>query len=191
MNSIVPPSTFLLTLLLMVGLFFFVKASAKDRTQQVRLLAEQPQDTAVNQLMQYFDQRAYRVTAVDRESIAFEGLVRPSIFLAVFLTLLVATSMLCLALVLSVLVPQVGMGSLLLLLLSPLASWFYWRRAERPEQVLLKVEPFDSEENSRMLSGRSLVTVTAHRDELIELKRALKLRDTEALLSSDGAVQNV
>lgn len=180
MNSFVPPSTFLLTLLLMVGLFFFVKASVKDRTRQVRLVAEQSQDAAVNQLMQYFDQRAYRVTAIDQKSVSFEGLVRPSVFLAVFLTLLVAAGMLCLALVLSVLLPQVGMGALLLLLLSPLATWFYWRRAERPEQVSLKVEPFDSDNNSQS-AAQSLVTVTAHRDELIQLRRALKLHDAEGL----------
>lgn len=182
MNSFVPPSTFLLTLLLMVGLFFFVKASVKDRTQQVRLVAEQPQDATTNQLKQYFDQRAYQVTAVDQDTVAFEGLVRPSVFLAVFLGLLVAVSMLCLALVLLVLLPQLGAVSFLLLLLSPLASWFYWQQAERPEQVLLKVEPFNSSpDNSQALVDQSLVTVTGHRDELIELKRTLQLRDIEIL----------
>lgn len=173
-------STFLLTLLLMVGLFFFIKASVKDRTEQIRLVAEQPKDSVVDQLKQYFAQRAYQVTAADQESITLEGLVRPSVFLAVFLTLLVAASMLCLALVLSALFPQVTIGVLLLPFLSPLASWFYWQRAERPEQVSLRFKPFDSSPDSTHGLASQIVTVTAHRDELIELQRALKLCDSTA-----------
>lgn len=180
MNTTVLASTFLLTLLLMVGLFFFIKASVKDRTEQIRLVAEQPKDSAVDQLKQYFTQRAYQVTAADQESITFEGLVRPSVFLAVFLTLLVAASLLCLALVLSALFPQITTGLLLLPFLSPLASRFYWQRAKRPEQVFLRVKPFDaSSDDSHKLASQSLVTVTAHRDELAELQRALKLRNEE------------
>jgi hypothetical protein len=38
MNTAVLPSTFVLTLLLAVGLFFFIKASVKDRTEQVNSL---------------------------------------------------------------------------------------------------------------------------------------------------------
>jgi Flp pilus assembly protein TadB len=186
MNTTVLTSTFLLTLLLMVGLFFFVKASVKDRTQQIRLVAKQTTDSISDQLKQYFAQRAYQVTAADQESITFEGLVRPSVFLAVFLTLLVAVSLLCLALVLSALSPQVGIGSLLLSLLSPLAGWFYWQQAERPEQVFLKVESFSSNPDDSHQANQSLVTVTAHRDELIELQRALKLRNSPAEALRDG-----
>lgn len=180
MNTTVLVSTFLLTLLLMVGLFFFVKASVKDRIQQIKLVAEQPENSVSDQLKHYFAQRAYRVTAANQQSITFEGLVRPSVFLAVFLTLLVAASLLCLSLVLSALSPQASVG-LLLPFLSPLAGWFYWQRAERPEQVRLKIEPRDSSSDDRHQPDGQIVTVTAHRDELIELQRALKLHRSPGL----------
>jgi Flp pilus assembly protein TadB len=182
MNSLVLSSTFLLTLLLMVGLFFFVKASVKDRTQQAKLIAAQPEDLVLTQLQEYFVQRAYRVVAIDKvqEQITFEGVVRPSVFLAVFLAILVASGLLCLGLVLAILVPQVGAGFLGLMLLAPLASWFYWQKAQRPEQVLLKIEPFQAKSQvDQPLKGNSLLTVTAHRDELIELQSALKLQKSD------------
>jgi len=170
MNTYVIPSTLLLTVLLMVGLFFFVKASVKDRTEQVSLIAPIPEVALLSRLDQYFSQRAYRVVALDPEQVTFAGLVRPSLFLAVFLTLLVAAGMLCLALVLLTLVPKIGLGFLGLVLLAPLAGFFYWQRAGRQEQVLVKVEPLDPVEN------RSRLTVTAHRDELAALQQHLQLK---------------
>lgn len=57
-------STLLLTLLLMVGLFFFIRASIKDRTEQVELLAKEPEESIFERLQTYFEQRAYRITTV-------------------------------------------------------------------------------------------------------------------------------
>ncbi len=173
MNTYVIPSTLLLTVLLMVGLFFFVKASVKDRTQQVSLIAESSEDALLSQLDQYFTQRAYRVVALDLEGVTFAGLVRPSVFLAIFLTLLVAAGMLCLGLVLSLLVPKISTGFLGLVLLAPLAGFFYWQRAGRQEQVLVKVEPLPGKGQSE---DQSQLTVTAHRDELAALQHSLKLK---------------
>ncbi len=65
MNTAVLPSTFVLTLLLAVGLFFFIKASVKDRTEQVKLSSDSAQESLLTQLQQYFSDRAYRVAAVD------------------------------------------------------------------------------------------------------------------------------
>ncbi|HSF73309.1 MAG TPA: cofactor assembly of complex C subunit B, partial [Microcoleus sp.] len=45
MNTAVLPSTFVLTLLLAVGLFFFIKASVKDRIEQVKLASESAQES--------------------------------------------------------------------------------------------------------------------------------------------------
>ncbi|NDJ17159.1 cofactor assembly of complex C subunit B [Myxacorys almedinensis] len=171
-------STLVLTALLMVGLFFFIRASTKDRIQQVRLISEQPEESLSNQLRQYFGKRAYRVAAIDAvaNQVTFEGKVRPSLFLAVFLSLLAAVGMLCLMLVLSMVLPSGSLFWLGLLLLSPLAGVFYWRGADRVEQVSLKVETVSggtTDESGSQTMAKTLITVTAHRDELAELQRTL------------------
>lgn len=171
------PSTFVLTLLMAIGLFFFVRASTKDRTQQEKLMAEQEADSLLTQIQQYFAARAYRVTKLNREDnqITFEGLVRPSWFLAIFLTLLTAVGLLCLGLVLSMAIPNLGELFWGLVLLSPLAGWFYWKGARRPEKVSLKLDAVLGQGNQT----QSLITVTAHRDELATLKQALHLKPCE------------
>lgn len=159
----------------MVGLFFFIRASVKDRTQQMQLIAEEPEELLLPQLQEYFDQRAYQVVAVDaaQEQVTFQGFVRPSWFLAIFLTALAACGWICLALVLSFLYPSVGKIFLALsLLVAPAAGVFYWTKAGRVEQVSLKVEALAGEGQAE----RSLITVTAHRDEVIQLQRALPLK---------------
>lgn len=166
-------STALLTLLLLVGLFFFIKASTRERLEVAMLTAKEPETTLLEKLQGYFTERAYRIAAVDAETkqVTFEGFVRPSLFLALFLTSLAAVGTLCLSLVLSILFPTLGMMALTLSLVSPLAGLFYWKTAGRSEQVLLKVEPL-SQAN---LPEQQLITVTAHRDELAALKAALAL----------------
>ena len=174
MSTTILSSTFLLTLLLAVGLFFFIRASVKDRTQQVRLITEEPEESLLKLLQQYFDQRAYRVLAVDAASnqVTFQGFVRPSWGLAIFLTVLAALGILCLSLVLSLLYPRLTSVFLGLVLLSPAAGVFYWKKAGRIEQVSLQVEAIPKED----ANTQSLITVTAHRDEIQELQQALKLK---------------
>ncbi|AFZ19424.1 cofactor assembly of complex C subunit B [Allocoleopsis franciscana] len=174
MNTTILSSTFLLTLLLAVGLFFFIRASVKDRTEQVRLIAQEPEESLLNRLQQYFDQRAYRVAAIDAAThqVTFQGFVRPSWFLAIFLTLLAACGILCLSLVLSLLYPTLTYAFFALVLLAPVAGVFYWKKAGRSEQVLLTVEAGPTPNTG----SQSLLTVTAHRDEVQELKQALKLK---------------
>lgn len=172
MTQSVIASTLLLTVLLMIGLFFFIRASVKDRTQEVRLRSDQSEDSLLSQLRQYFGQRSYRVAAIDatNNQVTFEGVVRPSVFLAVFLSLLASIGVLCFVLVLSIVLPDWSNVWLLLLLLSPLAGVFYWKGAERVEQVSLKVEAGSDADS------RSVITVKAHRDELAELQRSLELK---------------
>lgn len=171
MNQTVIASTLLLTVLLLIGLFFFIRASVKDRTEEVRLVSNQPQDSLLDQLRQYFGQRSYRVAAIDatNNQVTFEGLVRPSWFLAIFLTLLASIGTLCLVLVLLMVLPEGSNIWFVLLLLSPLAGVFYWRGANRLEQVSLKVEATANDTSS-------VITVKAHRDELAELQRLLSLK---------------
>jgi Flp pilus assembly protein TadB len=173
-------STALLTMLLSVGLFFFIRASAKDRTQIVQLVAEQQEEPLFEQLAAYFAERSYQLAAVDaeRNQIKYEGYVRPSLFLAIFLTFLAAIGIFCLSLVLSFLFPSLTSVFPALVLISPIAGGFYWRKAGRPEQVTLHVETIDSP-NLPDTASQSLLTVAAHRDEVLTMRRVLNLKEFE------------
>ncbi|MDJ0704796.1 MAG: cofactor assembly of complex C subunit B [Leptolyngbyaceae cyanobacterium MO_188.B28] len=177
MTNTILSSTFLLTLLLFVGLVFFIRASTKDRTQTVQLLSEQEDTRLLEQLRDYFEQRAYRVTAIDPENnqITLAGFVRPSVFLAVFLSLLAAIGIFCLALVLSFLFHEQTPLWGGLALFSPLAGVFYWRKSGREEQVSFRIKSLPTSTPSQ----KSLLTVIAHRDELANLQRALSLKKQE------------
>lgn len=133
----------------------------------MQLMSQEPIDSLLAQLQQYFTQRSYKVVALDAEQnqVTFAGFVRPSWFLAVFLTFLAALGILCLVLVLSFLFPQVSLWFFALELLSPVAGIFYWQKAGRQEQVSLKLESTQETEN--------LITVTGHRDELSVLRETL------------------
>ncbi|MBW4520743.1 MAG: cofactor assembly of complex C subunit B [Scytolyngbya sp. HA4215-MV1] len=168
-------STFLLTFLMAIGLFFFIRASVKDRTEEERLVATQSQADLLDQVQQYFVQRAYLPVQSGAMSnqLTFEGFVRPSLFLAIFLSFLAAVGILCLVLVLSLLLPpQFSTLLLSLVLLAPGAGVFYWRSAARPERVSLKIDT----DNQLGGTDQTFVKVVAHRDELAALKRAFQLK---------------
>jgi hypothetical protein len=177
MYTAILPSTLLLTLLLSVGLFFFIRAATKDRTTTAKLVSEQDEATLMPKVQEYFRLRSYQVASVDRDQnqVVFEGFVQPSLFLAVFLTLLASVGMLCLSLVLSLLLPQFGNWFLALVILSPLSGVLYWRKAGRIEQVLFKIE--DSDQQTANLPSK--ITVVAHRDELAELQKTLQLKSAQ------------
>jgi hypothetical protein len=177
MDTAILPSTLLLTLLLSVGLFFFIRAATKDRTTTVQLVSEQDEAALMPQIKEYFRSRAYQVESINRDKnqVVFEGFVQPSLFLAVFLTLLASVGMVCLALVLSLLFPQFGTLFLWLVILSPLSGLFYWKKAGRVEQVLFKIEKTNQGEPN----FPSKITIVAHRDELIELQKTLQLESAE------------
>ncbi|QDZ38511.1 cofactor assembly of complex C subunit B [Euhalothece natronophila Z-M001] len=170
-------STFLLTCLLLVGLIFFIRASVKDRTREVQFTANIPESKLIPEIKNYFFQRAYKVKSLDpnQEQVILEGFVQPSWFLAIFLSVLAALGLLCISLVLFLFFSEFNYRSFFFILLafSPLAGIFYWKKAGRVEEVSLKLEtsPNSSEENST----KSLITVKAHRDELIALQQALSL----------------
>ena len=176
MDTAILPSTVLLTFLLSVGLFFFIRASTKDRTQTAQLVSEENEVVLMPQLQEYFRSRSYRVAAVDREKnqVTFEGFVQPSWFLAVFLTLLASVGIVCLSLVLYFLVPSLSTLFLGMVLLSPLTGILYWKKAGRLEKVLLKLEATPNKQHSS-----SQITIIAHRDEVAELQKALQLKPCE------------
>lgn len=171
MDTAILPSTLLLTLLMSVGLIFFIRASTKDRTETAQLVSQLPQTSLMPQLKEYFRARSYRVAAVDRQQnkVTMTGFVKPSWFLAIFLTILAAVGFTSLSLVLSMLFSIKSFLLYGIVLLSPLSGIFYWNKAGRIENVSLTVEDTDSEQNSK-------ITVTAHRDEIISLEEALQLK---------------
>ena len=61
-------STLIITLLLAVGLFFFIRASTKDRIEQMVLETSDSEAVLLPRLEAYFTDRAYRIAAVDRDT---------------------------------------------------------------------------------------------------------------------------
>ena len=171
MNTTVLTSTFVLTILLAIGLFFFIRASTKPRIEQMVMETSESEAALLPRLQDYFTERAYKIAAVDRDTdiVTFEGLVRPSVFLAVLLTGLAAIGAMCLVLVLGMLLPDIGNLFWLLILVAPLAGWFYWEGSSRTEQVRLKVEvPAEA-------SAATIVKISGHRDELAVFQSTLQL----------------
>jgi hypothetical protein len=170
LDTTILSSTFLLTILMVVGLVFFIRASVKDRSQQLQLIAPFSEES-------YFLKRAYGLDKTDRNSqlVTFKGFVRPSWFLSIFLSTLAACGLACLGLILGFLYPPIGNWFLLIILLAPLAGVFYWRRAGRIEYVSLKVEPLADTAGQ----PQTLVTLIGHRDELAILQQSLQLRSPD------------
>lgn len=157
---------------MMIGLFFFIRASVKDRTKQIKLIPSESEDILLKTLQEYFEARAYKLTRVDTENkqITFKGFVQPSPFLAFLLSMLALIGLSCLTLVLFLLFPNVNSLFWLLALFSPLAGVFYWQKAGRWEEILLAVISKTDSPN--------LVSVTAHRDELIQLQKNISVQTT-------------
>ncbi len=170
-NIFVLSSTLILTVFSLIGLVFFIKASVKERIQQIKLVADEPEESLFTKLQNYFEGRAYRIIEVNafENLVTFQGFVKPSWFLAIFLSFMAFSGFICLYFVLSFLYPTFGNFSLYLSLLSPLAGVFYWRKAGKNETVLLKID--DPQEPE--IPQRRLLTITAHRDELKELQKQL------------------
>jgi len=170
MNLPIISSTFFLTLLMMIGLIFFIRASVKDRTKQIKLIPDESADLLIKMLQDYFEQRAYKITAVDPEAklVTFKGFVQPSLFLAILLTCLAIVGLSCFVMILFLLFPKIKAVFWLLLLLAPLAGVFYWKKAGRLEQILLQVISQPNKPN--------LVSIIAHRDELIQLQENLSVQ---------------
>lgn len=173
-------STLLLTLLLTVGLVFFLRAASKDRTTVVEVHSPRPPLEVLEGLSQWLQQRGWQAEAGDpqRRLLRFSGEVGASGSLALLLSLLGGVGAGCLGLVLRQLLPFLGWWPLLLGLLGPLAGVIYQRRAQRREQVELRLISPDE------AAGSSL-RLRAHRDELIALELELGPRLD---LASDGSL---
>ena len=173
-------STLLLTLLLAIGLVFFLRAASKDRTTVVEVHSPRPALEVLDGLREWLLARGWQAEGGDPEQrlLRFRGQVQASIPLAVLLSLLAAVGAGCLGLVLRQLLPPLQGWPLLLVLLGPLAGVLYRRRAARSELLELRLTSDDQQ------SGSSL-KVRAHRDELIAMEQELGAR---LQLASDGAL---
>ena len=181
--SLALPSTFGLTCLLFVGLGFFIRASTKDRTEIAAYHSKLDDVTLLETLQGYFASRSYQVTCIEPESgrISLEGMVRASIFLAVFLGMLAGVGFFCLALVLATSQPAWGYAPYSLVLIAPAAPWFYWQGATRLEVVTFQLDT--CQDDNDKYQGEQKTTkllVEAHRDELSALESQLPLKRVEA-----------
>lgn len=171
-------STFFLTLLMLIGLWFFIRASVKDRTIVERMGYPKAVDALEQDLRQYFDDRSYSVKSLDRERevITWEGFVQPSLPLAILLSFLASIGLFCLSLVLLLVIPAVGPSWFAVVLFAPAAGSFYWKRAGRLEEVSYRVlEPEASPDLDSNI--KSLLSISAHRDEILSLQQALQFQE--------------
>ncbi|MFS8894683.1 cofactor assembly of complex C subunit B [Synechococcus sp. O70.2] len=166
-------STLALTLLLGIGLFFFLRASGRDRSETRFYSSSRSLEEMGSLLRKHLEGRAYRLQFADAEGIAtFVGQARPSVGLAVFLTGLAGVGLACLALVLSLLEPSWRAWPWTLVLAAPWAGWYYWRRNYRLERLRLKLQEADPPPGS-------LLWVEGQRDELEVLAASLGLQERE------------
>ena len=177
-------STLLLTLLLAIGLVFFLRAASKDRTTIVEIQSPLPPIQVLQGISTWLEDRGWKNDGGDADTqlLCFSGSVASSKLLAIFLSILGGLGSSCLGLVLRELYPFLGWWPLLLAVIGgPLAGFIYSKRANRQEFVELRlVSPSETK--------GSVIRVRAHRDELIamelDLAKHLKLASDGSLLSS-------
>ncbi len=176
-------STFVLTILLAIGLAFFLRAASKDRTTIVDVASPLPPLEVLNGISNWLEERGWKMEGgdADQKILCFNGNVSYSKPLAFFLSVLCGLGGCCLGLVLVQLFPKLDWWPLLLINLGPFAGIFYRRKALRTESVELKLLSSGEKSNT-------VLRVRAHRDELIaleiELGKTLKLKSDGSLLSS-------
>ena len=177
-------STLFLTVLLAIGLVFFLRAASKDRTTVVDVQSPLPPLEVLNGISLWLEERGWKKNGgnVDEKLLLFNGSVASSTFLAIFLSCLGGLGAACLGLVLIQLYPSLGWWPLLLAAFgAPLAGYVYRIKSKREESLELKLL-------SSELSKVSILRIKAHRDELIaiqlELSESLELSSENSLLSS-------
>ena len=114
-------STLLLTVLMAIGLVFFLRAASKDRTTVVEVQSPRPALEVLDGMVAWLGNRGWKPSSQDplRQVLRFSGQVQASLPLAVLLSLLGSLGGASLALVLHQLLPGVGWWVLALALLGP------------------------------------------------------------------------
>tara|TARA_A100001388_G_C28716509_1_gene474094 strand:- start:258 stop:818 length:561 start_codon:yes stop_codon:yes gene_type:complete len=175
-------SILLLTILLAIGLFFFLRASSKDRTTVVEVTSSHKPLEVLNVMCEWLNLRGWKQTGgnFDQRLLIFEGQVLSSKFLAIFLGFLGGFGSCALGLVIIQIYPALGWWPLLLGLIGgPLSGVIYFKKSAREEKFELKL--ISSENKDEMTAMR----LRAHRDELISLENELS---DKLELKSDGSL---
>ncbi len=175
-------STLLLTILLAIGLFFFLRASSKDRTTVVEITSTQKPLEVLNVMYEWLNLRGWKQTGgdFDQRILTFRGQVESSKLLAIYLSLLGGFGSCALGLVIIQIYPTLGWWPILLGFIGgPLSGMIYFKKSAREEKFELRL--ISNTENEKMTSMR----LRAHRDELISLENELSDR---LELKSDGSL---
>ena len=151
--------TLALYVLTLPGLYSLVTRSVK--TKPVRKVYDIPgpanpsakplRQTAA-EVMAYFKSMNYEVVAAE-EVITFRGVIGRSNSQAFFLTLCTFMGLGSLGLVLQTISPDlIGGKAYLLTLLSPYAGFYYWKNAQRTDEVQIKIETSDDDTVTSIIS---------------------------------------
>tara|TARA_B100000700_G_C15006875_1_gene838977 strand:- start:1181 stop:1738 length:558 start_codon:yes stop_codon:yes gene_type:complete len=177
-------STLFLTILLAIGLVFFLRAASKDRTTVVDIQSPLPPLEVLKGISFWLEARGWKKNGgnIDEKLLIFNGNVASSPFLAIFLSCLGGLGSASLGLVLIQLYPSFSWWPLLLTLIgAPSAGFIYRKKSQREESLELKLVSSD-------VSKICILRIRAHRDELIaiqlELSESLELSSQNSLLSS-------
>ena len=175
-------STLLLTILLGIGLFFFLRASSKDRTTIIEVSSSQQPLTVLDILCEWLILRGWKQIGgdFDQRILIFKGQVVSSKLLAIFLSLLGGLGSCALGLVIIQISPTLGWWPILLGLIGgPLSGIIYFKKSAREEKFEFRL--ISNEDKEEITSMR----LRAHRDELISLENELSDR---LGLKSDGSL---
>ena len=178
------PSILFLTILLAIGLYFFLRAASKDRTTVIDVKSPLPPLKVLDGIIAWLDARGWKSNGGDaeRQVLKFQGSVSSSFGLAILLSILGGLGSGCLGLVLLQLYPWLGWWPLGLVIIGgPASAFLYSRRANRIEFLEMRLI-------SNIEHEGSVIRVRAHRDELIamelDLAKTLELSSDGSLLSS-------
>jgi len=173
-------STFLLTILLSIGLFFFLRASSKDRTTTIEVSTETNQIDTLNVICSWLGLRGWNQVGgdIDRKTLTFKGQVISSNIFAIFLSVLGGLGSCSLGLVIRQIYPNLSWWPILLGLIGgPISGIIYSQKSKREETFELRLlETLDKSTKLRL---------RAHRDELISLEKELQ---GKLNFTSDGSL---
>lgn len=166
--------TLALYVLTLPGLYSLVSRSVKVKLVEKQYELPGPsipnaraEKMVAAEVMAYFKARNYEITAA-QDTITFRGVMGRSNSQAYFLTFCTFVGLGSLALVLSILLPDLGSKAYFITLISPYAGFYYWNNAQREDVIKLKMETADDE---------SSISITAQggKDDLEEFSKALEL----------------
>lgn len=173
-------STFLLTILLSIGLFFFLRASSKDRTTTIEISTETDPIETLNIICGWLKLRGWNQVGgnSEKKTLTFTGQVTSSNSLAIFLSVLGGLGSCSLGLVIRQIYPNLSWWPILLGLIGgPISGIIYSKKSKREETFEFRLlDEFDKSTKLRL---------RAHRDELISLEKELQ---DKLQLKSDGSL---